>query len=98
MRRELERNRIESEPQIHPLDGGYYWLFYPDDGSIAWDVLTCHELGFDADVEHVDLWLAVIDRLATGCGPRLNGPAPGSSRISTGWCGRSGMPGGSRSS
>ena len=27
-------------------------------------MLTCHEIGFDAEVGHVDLWPAVIDRLA----------------------------------
>jgi len=31
---------------------------------LNWDVLTCHEIGFDAEVGHVDLWPAVIERLA----------------------------------
>ena len=33
-----------------------------------------------------------------GCGPKSTRPAPGSSRISTEWCGRSGRAGGSQSS
>jgi len=47
------------------LEGGYYWFPSPVDGSITWDVLTCHELGFDAEIGHADLWLIVIERLAT---------------------------------
>ena len=26
--------------------------------------MTCHQLGFDAEVGHVEMWTAVIDRLA----------------------------------
>jgi hypothetical protein len=27
-------------------------------------VVTCHQLGFDAEVGHVEMWTAVLDRLA----------------------------------
>ena len=47
------------------LTGGYYWFPTPPIGSLTWQVLTCHELGCDAEVGHVDLWTLVIDRLAT---------------------------------
>ena len=47
------------------LTGGYYWFPIPDGDSVTWQVLTCHELGRDADVGHVNLWKQVIDRLAT---------------------------------
>jgi|SRR6516225_4060885 hypothetical protein len=47
------------------LAGGYYWFPSPNADSVSWQVLTCHELGCDADVGHVDLWTLVIDRLAT---------------------------------
>jgi hypothetical protein len=47
------------------LTGGYYWFPTPADGSVTWQVLTCHELGCDADVGHVDFWTLVLDRLAT---------------------------------
>jgi hypothetical protein len=47
------------------LTGGYYWFPIPANDSVAWQVLTCHELGCDADVGHVDLWTVVIDRLAS---------------------------------
>ena len=31
---------------------------------MTWEVLTCHDLGFGAEVGHIDLWPSVIDRLA----------------------------------
>ena len=46
------------------MTGGYYWFPAPDTDSVIWQVLTCHELGCDADVGHVDLWTLVLDRLA----------------------------------
>jgi hypothetical protein len=49
----------------HSLTGGFYWFPTPAIDSVIWQVLTCHELGCDADVGHVDLWTLVIDRLAT---------------------------------
>jgi hypothetical protein len=48
--------------------GGYYWFPSPLDGRTAWAVLTCHDLGFDAEVGHVDLWPAVVDHLAAAWG------------------------------
>ena len=50
------------------LTGGYYWLPSPGDGSPTWRVVTGHQLGFDAEAGHVELWDAVIDRLATAWG------------------------------
>ena len=48
-----------------PLTGGYYWLPAPGHPTICWDVVTCHQLGFDAEVGHVEMWTAVTDRLAS---------------------------------
>jgi hypothetical protein len=31
---------------------------------LTWEVLSCHELGYDARVNHLDFWPSVIDRLA----------------------------------
>ena len=45
------------------MTGGYYWLPAPGHPTISWDVVTCHELGLDAEVGHVEMWIAVIDRL-----------------------------------
>jgi hypothetical protein len=45
--------------------GGYYWLPSPGDGSLTWEVVTCHLLGFDSEAGHVEMWQAVIDRLAS---------------------------------
>lgn len=53
---------------VSGLTGGYYWLPTPGDGSLSWDVVTCHRLGFDADAGHVEMWHAVIDRLAAAWG------------------------------
>ena len=55
--------RVEAA-RLRCLTGGYYWFPIPGDGSSTWEVLTCHELGHDAEVGHIDLWPSVIDRLA----------------------------------
>jgi hypothetical protein len=47
------------------LTGGYYWFPTLSDSWVTWTVLTCHELGCDAEVGHVDLWTMALDRLAT---------------------------------
>lgn len=44
--------------------GGYYWVPRPGEGALVWEVATCHELGFDSETGHVDMWTAVVDRLA----------------------------------
>src|SRR5690242_4328870 len=51
-----------------PLVGGYYWLPTPTQGGVAWAVLTCHDLSQGPEVGHVDLWPAVVDRLAFAWG------------------------------
>ena len=47
-----------------PLTGGYYWFPTQPGGSVVWEVLTCHDLGFGPDDGHFDMWPSVIDRLA----------------------------------
>ncbi|MGO9468572.1 MAG: hypothetical protein ACLQVF_30955 [Isosphaeraceae bacterium] len=62
-----KRNRQASageKSRLQPLTGGYYWFPAPDDGSVAWSVLTCQDLRFGAGIGHTGLWPAVIDRLA----------------------------------
>jgi hypothetical protein len=49
----------------HPLIGAYYWVPIPPLRSLNWRVLTCHDLGFDEDHSHFELWPAVIPHLAT---------------------------------
>lgn len=44
--------------------GGYYWVPGPGEGALVWEVATCHELGFDSETGRVDMWSAVVDRLA----------------------------------
>ncbi len=56
------------DPQPRPLVGGYYWFPTPTGGGTNWTVLTCHDLGFDDEVGHVDLWPSLVDRLAAAWG------------------------------
>lgn len=58
----------EDGSQAWPLDGGYYWLPSPGEKALAWDVVTCHDLGRDATFGHVELWPAVVGRLALAWG------------------------------
>ncbi|AMV40191.1 hypothetical protein [Planctomyces sp. SH-PL62] len=62
-----------SDPRPRPLIGGYYWFPSPAGGVMSWAVVTCHDLGFDAEVGHVDLWPAVLDRLAMTWGRDAGG-------------------------
>jgi hypothetical protein len=55
--------RIEAG-RLHCLTWGYYWFPILGDGSLTWEVLTCHDLGHDAGVGHLDFRPSVIDRLA----------------------------------
>ena len=64
----IERNRPVDESRFFPMDGGYYWVPSPGIRSPSWEVLTCHDLGLDAEFGHVDLWPAVVARLATAWG------------------------------
>ena len=50
------------------LAGGYYWLPAPGHATLCWNVVTCHELGFNAEVGHVEVWTVVFDRLAAAWG------------------------------
>lgn len=47
------------------LTGAYYWLPKPCDKGVAWDVMTSHALGFDAEAGHVEMWGEVVVRLAS---------------------------------
>jgi hypothetical protein len=53
-----------SELRRGPSTGGYYWFPSVEPVGTVWSILTCHELGFDSEVGHVDLWPAVVARLA----------------------------------
>src|SRR3954451_14880749 len=55
------------------LVGGYYWFPKATGGRATWRVLTCHDLGFDPEVGHGDLWPAVVDRLAAAWGRDAGG-------------------------
>ena len=50
------------------ITGGYYWLPTPGHATLCWDVVTCHQLEFEAKVGHVEMWTAVLDRLAVAWG------------------------------
>ena len=53
-----------NETPLFPRTGAYYWLPIPPLRSLTWRVLTCHELGFEEDDSHLDIWPAVIPHLA----------------------------------
>ncbi|MFO0887603.1 MAG: hypothetical protein U0790_00500 [Isosphaeraceae bacterium] len=50
------------------LVGGYYWFPSPLDGRTAWAVLGYATWASMPGVGHVDLWPAVVDRLAAAWG------------------------------
>jgi hypothetical protein len=47
-----------------PRTGAYYWVPIPPVRSLSWRVLTCHELGFDEESSHLEIWPSVIPHLA----------------------------------
>ena len=51
-----------------PSSGGYYWFPRKDAAVVTWTVLICHDLGFGAEVGHIDLRQSAIDRLAAAWG------------------------------
>jgi hypothetical protein len=57
-------------PNLRPRlrTGTFYWFPSPRDGVITWHVLTCHDLGFGPEADHVDFWPAVIERLVAAWG------------------------------
>jgi hypothetical protein len=65
----------EGNCSLGPMAGGYYWLPTPGHPSVALDVVTCHQLGFDTEFGHVEMWNAVLDRLAAAWGQGRSRPA-----------------------
>jgi hypothetical protein len=65
--------KADNNRRSEAFSGGYYWFPTRNNGAVNWEVLTCHELGFDAEVGHVDLWPSVLDRLSSAWGrdPRI---------------------------
>jgi hypothetical protein len=53
------------EPPPRPLTGAYYWVPIPPLRSLGWRVLSCHDLGFDEESSHLEIWPSVIPHLAT---------------------------------
>ena len=51
--------------RLSGMTGGYYWLPRPGDESVAWEVMSSLDLGFDADAGHVEMWGAMLVRLAS---------------------------------
>lgn len=62
------RTRPGGGRRYFPMEGGYYWLPSPGENWPSWDVVTCHDLGLDADFGHVNLWPALVRRLAVTWG------------------------------
>jgi hypothetical protein len=72
-RRDLTFGSFGRSRRLGPLTGGYYWVPIPGAESIAWSVLTCHDLGFGPDYGHHDMWPSVTNYLARTWG-REPGP------------------------
>jgi hypothetical protein len=61
--------KTTSDGQINePLTGGFFWFPAPEGDRVGWSVLTCHDLGFDEDRSHLEIWPTVIERLACAWG------------------------------
>jgi hypothetical protein len=58
----MDHHPTETPP--HPRTGAYYWVPMPPVLSLSWRVLTCHELGFDEESSHLEIWPSVIPHLA----------------------------------
>jgi hypothetical protein len=59
-----ESKRVAAIGGQGPLSGGYYWFPRRELAVVTWKVLTCHDLGFESEVGHADLWPSALDRLA----------------------------------
>jgi hypothetical protein len=55
---------MEEVDRSKPMASGYYWFPVLALPAPTWTVLTCHELGCDADVGHARLSPLVLVRLA----------------------------------
>jgi hypothetical protein len=58
-------DHLPNETLPRPRTGAYYWVPIPPVRSLTWRILTCHDLGFDGDTGHTEVWPAIIPHLAT---------------------------------
>ena len=66
---EAGRDASGSKPESKPFTGGYYWLPRPTPDGITWSIVTCRDLGCDADAGHdADLWPRLMVPLAEAWG------------------------------
>lgn len=47
-----------------PLTGAYFWVPRPEQGGVAWDLVTCHDLNAWAAISHREFWPLILDVLA----------------------------------
>lgn len=69
----LSRLRCDARSTSKAARGRLLLFPSPLDDRTAWAVLTCHDLSLDPEVGHVDLWAAVVDRLAAAWGRDAGG-------------------------
>jgi hypothetical protein len=51
-----------------PLTGAYYWFPRPVPGGLAWELVTCHDLGVWDGISHRGFWPYVLEHLAAAWG------------------------------
>ena len=52
------------------LTGAYFWVPRPQRGGVAWDLVTCHDLGVWDGVSHREFWPYVV-ALGVGFGAQF---------------------------
>ena len=57
-----------SPKNLIPLTGAYFWVPRPEQRSVAWDLVTCHDLNVWDGVSHREFWLYVLEHLAVAWG------------------------------
>ena len=57
--------RDERSPKkLLPLTGAYFWVPRPEQGGIAWDLVTCHDLEAWSAISHREFWPLILEVLA----------------------------------
>ncbi len=66
---ELEdKPAAEITKKLAPLNGAWYWVPQPSEGSHSWTILTCHDAGMSEEEGHTELWPWVLVQMAAAWG------------------------------
>ena len=53
-----------SPKNLLPLTGAYFWVPLPEQGGVAWDLVTCHDLKAWSAISHREFWPLILEVLA----------------------------------